>query len=525
MRASENNTMLIFGVLVGCAGCGIRVMPSDTDTTPTDTALTDTAPPDTSTTEPTTAELARELITLIRDPAAYLLPQLPEDPDAPGAWEAFPQLPENPITGAKVALGYEIFYEPGLASEPLDDAFASSYSCATCHNPEAGFSSGSYLGRGIGEGTWGDLADRHFVVETPTVADLGPWNDTRLLNIGYRATRGGWQGEFDINLADGTDTYNEKPCELYDAGFTGIECYGYTSSYSHGFWQYAEQPSTSSILHRDSGHPAFPVYQALFEAAFPELSGPELITRRTSVLAVAAFIRTIVASDAPFQVFLREYEGVIDGTTDSPLSDAAIRGGIVFFGEGNCIQCHSGPGFTADRFANIGAAGFDPSDVLVGIPSVEHPGEDMPITEALAAYQPQFPPLVNQGRADVTLDEGDLGRYAIISVYGAGGPNITRFGHGATHHSLEDWIRHKVGGREGATMDEKIVSNLDPILDQDAQWLDEAQIADLLAFIREGLTDPLLVEKYGKPSHQSLAGLCTPNHDPESCAAYGLPYK
>ena len=232
-----------------------------------------------------------------------------------------------------------------------------------------------------------------------------------------------------------------------------------------------------------------------------------------------------MTSDAPFQSFLRDSEDIVDGSVSSPLSDAALRGGILFFGEGRCVQCHSGAGLTANTYANVGAAGFDPSDVLVGVPSVENPESDMPLAEALAAYQAQFPPLTNQGRANVTLDDDDLGAFAIISVYGAGGPNITRFGHGATHHSLEAWVRHKVSGRSGATMDPQIVDNLNPILDQDGQWLDDSQIADIVVFIEEGLTDPLLVEKYGRPSNQSLAGLCSPNHDPESCDAYGLSYE
>ncbi|GIX22556.1 MAG: cytochrome-c peroxidase [Gammaproteobacteria bacterium] len=83
-------------------------------------------------------------------------------------------------------------------------------------------------------------------------------------------------------------------------------------------------------------------YAPLFEAAYPG----EGITRQTIAKAIAAFERSIVSHDTPFDRWQR-------GEADA-VSAAAKRGFALFRGKANCDACHHGYNFTDDGFHNIG---------------------------------------------------------------------------------------------------------------------------------------------------------------------------
>jgi cytochrome c peroxidase len=62
--------------------------------------------------------------------------------------------------------------------------------------------------------------------------------------------------------------------------------------------------------------------------------------------ALAAYQKTLETANTP-------YDRYINGD-DSAMSEAAIRGRLLFIGKANCSNCHAGEDFTADRFKNIG---------------------------------------------------------------------------------------------------------------------------------------------------------------------------
>jgi cytochrome c peroxidase len=62
--------------------------------------------------------------------------------------------------------------------------------------------------------------------------------------------------------------------------------------------------------------------------------------------AIASFERTLETANSP-------YDRYINGD-DKALSEAAVRGRLLFIGKANCNNCHSGEDFTADRFKSIG---------------------------------------------------------------------------------------------------------------------------------------------------------------------------
>jgi len=77
------------------------------------------------------------------------------------------------------------------------------------------------------------------------------------------------------------------------------------------------------------------------------------ITSKNIGDSISAFERTLVGGNSPYDRFINGDE--------TALSESAIRGKEVFFKQGHCSACHSGPLFTDNGFHNIGVGlGADP---------------------------------------------------------------------------------------------------------------------------------------------------------------------
>jgi cytochrome c peroxidase len=73
--------------------------------------------------------------------------------------------------------------------------------------------------------------------------------------------------------------------------------------------------------------------------------------------AIAAFERTIISNNSPFDRYMRGDKNAMD--------PAAIRGMQLFMGKANCTACHSGPNFTDESFHNIGVGDSDPGRAAI----------------------------------------------------------------------------------------------------------------------------------------------------------------
>ena len=91
-----------------------------------------------------------------------------------------------------------------------------------------------------------------------------------------------------------------------------------------------------------------PFYVKTFAEVYPE-SG---ITPQNIGRAMAAFERTIISNNSPFDRYVRGDQNA--------MGPDAIRGLQLFMGKANCIACHSGPNFTDESFHNIGIGDTDP---------------------------------------------------------------------------------------------------------------------------------------------------------------------
>jgi cytochrome c peroxidase len=202
---------------------------------------------------------------------------------------------DNPRTPAKIELGRMLYWDPRLSGNGV-------ISCATCHNPALGWADG--LPKGIGFHHKG--LDR----ATPTV-----------LNAAYYTLQF-WDGRAS-SLEEQAKGPIQNPNEMNANPERVVQVVG-----------------------------SIPGYRKRFQEVF---GGPP--TLDTIAKAIAAFERTVVDLDSPFDRYARG--------DDSAINEAARRGLEVFTGKGRCATCHSGPNFSDNRFHNIGLGDGDPGRMRV----------------------------------------------------------------------------------------------------------------------------------------------------------------
>jgi cytochrome c peroxidase len=198
-----------------------------------------------------------------------------------------PTPPDNAGTPARVELGKVLFFDPRLSG-------SGATSCASCHNPGLGWSDGLKTGIGVG----GQILGR----ATPTI-----------INTAFN-TQFMWDG---------------RKKSLEDQALGPMK---------------AKDEMDTDFAALFERLRAMPGYVALFDQAYPR----EGITEETIAKALAAFERTVVSNDSPFDRWLA-------GDTRA-LTPGQWRGFQVFLdpNKGNCAACHSGPNFTDNGFHNIG---------------------------------------------------------------------------------------------------------------------------------------------------------------------------
>ena len=84
---------------------------------------------------------------------------------------------------------------------------------------------------------------------------------------------------------------------------------------------------------------------------FKEVFGDEWPKISNAWKAIAAFERTIVQTDTPFDNYLRG--------DDRALTDQQKRGLELFRGKGECVECHNGPLLTDQKYYNLGVPQLD----------------------------------------------------------------------------------------------------------------------------------------------------------------------
>ena len=197
-----------------------------------------------------------------------------------------PPIPaDNPMSPEKVALGEKLFFDPILSGN-------AGMPCSACHRPEAGWA-----------------------VQAP-------------ISFGYPGTTHWRNSQTVVNSA-----YYGK---LFWAGASGSLEHQARSAARGGVAGNGEDDMMEARL----------AFVPEYREAFREVFGDDWPSIRHAYMAIAAYQRTLVQTDTPFDTYMRG--------DDDALTAQQKRGLELFAGKANCIACHNGPLLTNEAYYNTG---------------------------------------------------------------------------------------------------------------------------------------------------------------------------
>jgi len=225
----------------------------------------------------------------------------------------------------------------------------STISCGSCHKPEMGFATNDAVTPGV------DGA-------------LGKRNSPSLMNVGF------------------------QPYFMREGGVPSLEMQvlvplGDETEMAHNVVDAVRR------LNRNTS------YRNEFLAVYGDTASPYLLVR-----ALANFERTLIDFSSAFDSYING-EG-------SSLSAEAVKGGQLFYGKANCVECHSGVLLTDFSFANNGSAILDSSDY----------GRELLTNESDDRYVFKTPSLRYVKQTAPYMHDGSVSTLAaVIEQYNSGG--------------------------------------------------------------------------------------------------------
>jgi cytochrome c peroxidase len=388
-----------------------------------------------------------------------------------------PQDPENQLTPAKVELGRLLYHETALGVNTVRPEGRETYACASCHFAQAGFMAN--LPQGIAEGGSGfGLAGEGRVAlpqydSDPHAPDVQPIRTPAVLNGAYQECML-WNGQFGgvgPNLGTEDRWTPGSPKESNHLGMHGLETQAHAGLAVHRMEDIAAS--------RVASHPE---YQRRFAKAFPGTANP--VNRLNAALAIAAFERTLLATEAPFQRWLRGQHRA--------MSDQEKRGAILFFAKAECVGCHTGPALNSMTFFALGMKDID--------------GSWDPSRVNLDPTDGSVPEEVRLGRGGFTGRTDDHYTFKTPQLYNL--VDSPFYGHGGSFATLREVVEYKnVAVPENPLVPPgQLAPEFRPL------GLSAAEIDDLVSFLENALRDPDLMRYVpgALPSEN-----CTPVNDPQ----------
>lgn len=398
--------------------------------------------------------------------------KLPDSED----FNSIPQDPNNPLTEEKVELGKMLFHETGLAVKPKDAVSLKTYSCASCHFAGAGFQAG--IKQGLGEGGMGFGVNGEGRFHHPDYVldsiDFQPVRTPSAMHGAYQKNQL-WNGQFGATGNNTNMDYiwegsaSDSPLQVNELGFEGLETQAIAGLGVH-------RMDCNEDMVEAGG------YMALFDAAFPNVPETARYDLEKAGLAIAAYERTLMANQSPFQKWLRGNERA--------MSNREKQGAILFFETANCVQCHTGPALNSMDFHAYGMHDLQGNDII--------------------GYTPDNP--AHKGRASFTQEQADEYKFKVPQLYNLADSPF--YGHGGSFTSLREIVQYKNEGQpENPVVPESQLSpELKPLL------LSDEEIDDLTLFLEFSLRDPNL-QRYQPSTLPS--GNCFPNGDEVSMGDLG----
>lgn len=224
------------------------------------------------------------------------------NPGSGGLRRPFPEMntrKSNPTTPEKVELGRLLYFDPLLSGD-------NTQSCATCHHPDLGFSDGRQVSMGVGGKGLGPsrTAGKELPRNAPSI-----WNAAWFHKLFWDGRANDLEDQA-RNPITAEDEMNQKPDDLV----------------------------------RELK--AIPEYVSMFETAFG-VSGESAVTFDNVTGAIAAFERTVVSRDSPFDRY---------AAGDTTALTPEQRRGLTLFRslKTRCFECHGFPTFANPDFKVIG---------------------------------------------------------------------------------------------------------------------------------------------------------------------------
>jgi cytochrome c peroxidase len=312
---------------------------------------------------------------------------------------------DNQLTPERVALGRKLYFDPRLSKD-------GTVACATCHDVTRGFTDRRSKAEGIND-------------------QIGQRNAPITLNALFFSTQF-WDGRA-ATLEEQAKLPIVNPIEM-------------------------GQPDGAAAAKSIASDPQ---YQSAFKTAYGRDVNYEDIGR-----AIAAFERTLVFLDAPFDRFAR-------GDRDAISSDA-IAGFELFMGKARCVSCHqissSSPIGTDNRFHNIGVSARHQDFEALAKQALGALAKDSS-KEALDQLALQTN-LSELGRFVVSRNRSDIGAFKTSQLRNVG---VTApYMHDGSMNTLWDVVDHyNRGGESNPYLD----GGIEPLA------LNETEISQLVAFM------------------------------------------
>jgi len=228
---------------------------------------------------------------------------------------------DNPTDSPKVELGRLLFWDPILSG-------GKDVACATCHHPDFAYAEPLDLSvgvKGVGLGT-----SRKY--PPATTIPFVKRNSQSLLNTAF-------------NGMDPAGHYTPATAPMFwDLRVTSLEAQALEPIKSFEEMRgdaYSESDALNQVVGRLAG---VREYRALFKNAF---GGAEPVTAVNLGRALAAFQRTLLANNSPFDRYMR---GDLAAMTASQIA------GMERFDRAGCANCHSGPMFSDFEAHVLGVA-------------------------------------------------------------------------------------------------------------------------------------------------------------------------
>ena len=376
---------------------------------------------------------------------------------------------KNPVTAAKVELGRMLFFETGIGLEPKYNVSKAAYSCSSCHNPDRGFTAGRFQGiadGALGFGESGETRTKN-PLYTGDEVDAQGARPLPTINLTY-VTNALWAGTFgSFHVNKGTESVwgQDTLVEINHKGLQGLEANNARALIVHR--QVINKAVTDSLG-----------YTAMFDAAFPDIPVSERYTLVTGSFAIAAYFRTILTNQAPFQRYVK-------GEKDA-MTEQQKRGAVLFFDKAGCVNCHNSPSFNSipHRF------------FALGVKNIYQSGHEV--------FRTGPNDRRNLGRGGFTYVEEDMHKFKVPQLYNL--KDVGFYFHGASKNSLREVVEYFNNGiPENPDVPSSQISTLFHPL-----GLTNEEIDDLVEFLENGLFDPNL-RRY--QPERTMSGNCFPNND------------